>query len=1006
MFSIGTQDGAAQDGNPPGEDNDYVAKFEAGRTITAGNTSTTFTVEVNGDSTPEPNEGFFVNVTGIFGANSGDKQAVGTITNDDIPTVTISNIQGTGTASPFDGQVVTTSGIVTLLRTSSNNGGSANGFFLQTPDAGVDADPNTSEGIFVFTSSVPTVAVGDAVSVTGTVDEFFELTEITSVVNVTINSSGNPLPAPIQLTPSILDSAALPNQPQLEKFEAMRMAATSLLSVAPNDNFFDVFTVLVGVSRPFREPGIEISLTVPPDPTSGVPDGAIPRWDENPERLLLDTNARAGAPLLPYTSKVTFSNVVGPLDFSFNEYRLIPDAPLTASPNMSAIPVPTPTASEFTIAGFNIENFNNAATQRTKAAFAIRDVMRTPHIIGLAEIFELSGLQALANEVNTISGTTYVAHLIEADGTSGDNDQEVAFLVDSSRVQINSVTQEELAGCDGTAANCYTYINPNTGLPDLLNDRPPLVLNAIIEPSGMNVPVIVVVNHLRSFIDIELVSGEGPRVRAKRKAQGEFLANLLQNLQTTNPTISIISVGDYNSYQFSDGYTDPIATVKGSPTADDQIVVDQSPDLVDPNYTNLIDVLAASERYSFIFEGTPQVLDHIIVNTVANARFRRIAVARSNSDFPEAPAATFLNNASLPERSSDHDMPVAYFGAAPTAAGGVVRGRITTPEGSAVAGAVISLSGMQTRKTITDADGNYRFDRVETNGFYTVTPWHANHSFSPANRSFNQLSDQTEASFTASSLGEAVNPIDTAEYFVRQQYVDLLGREPDEGGFNYWSEQILACGNNEGCLNTRRLEVAAAFFIEAEFQRTGSFLYGLHKGALGRQPVYQEFSSDRQQVIDGPNLEYTKQAFAESFVQRPEFLAKYDANTTAEAFVDALLRNVQQTSGLDLSGERAELIGAYNSGGGLSQSRSLVIRAVSDNAVFRQAEYNSAFVLTEYFGYLRRDPERAGYAFWLDVLNNREPGNYRGMVCAFITSVEYQRRFSPVVSRTNSHCGP
>jgi hypothetical protein len=170
--------------------------------------------------------------------------------------------------------------------------------------------------------------------------------------------------------------------------------------------------------------------------------------------------------------------------------------------------------------------------------------------------------------------------------------------------------------------------------------------------------------------------------------------------------------------------------------------------------------------------------------------------------------------------------------------------------------------------------------------------------------------------------------------------------------------------------------------------------------------VYQEFSSDRQQVVDGPNLESTKQAFAESFVQRPEFLAKYDANTTAEAFVDALLRNVQQTSGIDLSGERADLIGAYNTGGGLSQSRSLVIRAVSENAVFRQAEYNSAFVLTEYFGYLRRDPDRGGYAFWLDVLNNREPGNYRGMVCAFITSVEYQRRFSPVVSRTNSHCGP
>jgi hypothetical protein len=343
--------------------------------------------------------------------------------------------------------------------------------------------------------------------------------------------------------------------------------------------------------------------------------------------------------------------------------------------------------------------------------------------------------------------------------------------------------------------------------------------------------------------------------------------------------------------------------------------------------------------------------------------------------------------------------------AIPSAASGHITGRISDVTGAAVSGTVVNLSGTQSRKTITDANGLYHFDNVETNGFYTVTPARANFSFSPASRNFSQLAQQTEAPFTGSAGGDVVNPVDTAEFFVRQQYVDVLGREPDEGGFNYWSDQILGCGSDASCVNGRRRDVAAAFFIEAEFQRTGSYVYGLYKGALGRQPVFQEFAADRQSVVDGPNLEQTKQAFAESFVGRSEFVARYVANATGESFVDALLDNVRQTSGVDLAADRGSFINAYNSGTSLVQSRANVLRAVTEGGAFRQAEYNPAFVLTEYFAYLRRDPEPAGYSFWLDVLNNHEAGNYRGMVCAFVNSAEYQRRFSAIVSRSDSSCG-
>ena len=575
--------------------------------------------------------------------------------------VNIHDIQGNGSATPYAGQFVSTSGIVTALK--------SNGFFLQNLAANYDLDDATSEALFVFTSSTPTVSPGDAVGILGTATEFFNLTQVESTLpgDVTVTSSGNPLPSAVSLTTSILNAAGTPDQ--LERFEGMRLHADALVSVAPTNEFGETFTVLDGVTRPLREPGIEFGLQTPPDPTSGVPDCCIPIWDKNPERIMIDSDGLAGATAISVTSNVTLSNVTGPLDFTFGDYKIDPETPPTHSANMSAVPVPTPAAGEFTVAGYNIENFNNNATQRQKAALAIRDVLHLPDVIGTIEIFELSGLQALAAEIESISGVHYEARLIEADGNPGDADQDVGFLVKTSRVQIDSVTQIEKAGCNGTAATCNTFTDPNTNAPALLNDRPPLVLRATVDAATLNPrQVIIVVNHLRSFIDIELVTGEGPRVRAKRKAQGEFLADLLQELQTDNPGIPVMSIGDYNAYQFNDGYTDPIATAKGTPTADDQIVVDASPDVVNPDFINLTDTLPADQQYSFIFEGTPQAIDHMLLNTVAASYVQRYHMARNNSDFPEVPGSLFANDATRPERNSDHDMPVAYlkFPNAPT----------------------------------------------------------------------------------------------------------------------------------------------------------------------------------------------------------------------------------------------------------------------------------------------------------------------------------------------------
>ncbi|HEX8354360.1 MAG TPA: endonuclease/exonuclease/phosphatase family protein, partial [Pyrinomonadaceae bacterium] len=347
------------------------------------------------------------------------------------------------------------------------------------------------------------------------------------------------------------------------------------------------------------------------------------------------------------------------------------EAAPAASPNMTAVPVPTPLAGEFTVASYNIENFNNNAAQRQKAALTVRNVLHYPDIIGLVEIFDLADLQALRNQINSDAvaagdpNPQYEAYLIEADGTSEDNDQDVAFLVKTSRVSVTGVTQEREE---------ETFVEPGTGNTAILHDRPPLVLDATVDPSGPNPRrVLVISNHLRSFIDSDLVAGDGPRVREKRKKQAESLADLLDTLQDNNPGVPVISVGDYNAYQFSSGLDDSISVIKGTPRPDEQIVVDQSPDLVDPDFYNLVDNLPVSEQYSFIFEGTPQALDHHIVNTAALNRNTRIAIARVNSDFPENPPATYASNASTPERNSDHDPVVSYYTlAAGQAAGSLI----------------------------------------------------------------------------------------------------------------------------------------------------------------------------------------------------------------------------------------------------------------------------------------------------------------------------------------------
>ena len=336
---------------------------------------------------------------------------------------------------------------------------------------------------------------------------------------------------------------------------------------------------------------------------------------------------------------------------------------------------------------------------------------------------------------------------------------------------------------------------------------------------------------------------------------------------------------------------------------------------------------------------------------------------------------------------------------APTAAESDISGRVTGSNGVPLGGVTVRLGGSKTGRAITNADGFYRFTNLQAGGFYTVTPLLANHSFTPAARSFSLNNNVTDAAFDATETAPAENALDTSEFFVRQQYLDFLGREPDQQGFEYWSSQFDLCGGDSDCLRQTRINVSAAFFVEQEFQQTGYFIYRTYKASFGAQATYAQFVQDRGRVIGGANFESSRQQFADEWVTRDPFLQRYPQTMSATDFVNKLYDTAALTP---YAAERRQQIAAMNNG----KTRSQVLRDVIETQDFKSREYNRAFVLTQYFGYLRRDPEEAGYDFWLNILNNKVPDNYRAMVCAFTTSAEYQQRFSPVVTHANSECGP
>ena len=334
------------------------------------------------------------------------------------------------------------------------------------------------------------------------------------------------------------------------------------------------------------------------------------------------------------------------------------------------------------------------------------------------------------------------------------------------------------------------------------------------------------------------------------------------------------------------------------------------------------------------------------------------------------------------------------------------------------------------RKDYITALGSLRFAAGETSKSFAVLI--NEDSYIEGNEGFNIILSNPSGlslggpaiatvSITDDATEPAVNPIDDAQNYVCQHYHDFLNRQPDAPGLAFWTNQITVCGTDQACLEVRRINVSASFFLSIEFQDTGYLVERIYKAAYGdaignstfpsahQLPVpavrLNEFLSDTQEIGQGvivgqgnwqQQIENNKQAFTAAFVQRGRFRTAFPTSMTAAQFVDTVNANAGNPLS---SSERNQLAGDLSTN---AKTRAQVLRAIAEDSDLNTAEFNRAFVLMQYLGYLRRNPndpqdtDYSGFDFWLTKLNQFN-GNFVNaeMVKAFITSIEYRQRFGP-----------
>lgn len=548
------------------------------------------------------------------------------------PTRTIAEIQGAGHASPFATQAVTTSGIVTAVRN--------NGFWMQMPQG--DGNDNTSDGIFVFTSTAPTVAVGDAVELQGTVQESLpggnasNLT-VTRIVQPTVRvqSSGNTVPV-VMLAgapTSVIDNDGLGTFDRgqdgidyWESYEGMNVRLPDAQVTAPANNFNELWAVPnggVGSTGMNSRGGITLSAT-----------------DSNPERLQIDdVLTSAGGPIQANTGD-TLGNVTGIISYDFGNYELLNTAPLTIT---SGGLQPETTSlmkgkNHLTVASYNVENLSSGQTPQAKfdaLGLQIVNALKAPDIIALQEIQDDNGtvnngvvtsqatLDKLIASIAAAGGPTYKATWVDPsnnqDGGAPGANIRVAYLYNDERVDLVAPSTR-LPGSDGNAT-----FNAS---------RKPLEARFLFNGEE----VVLINNHFASKSGSRTLYGANQPFDNNNEAfnasveqrlqQAIFVRQYVESLLASDPNANVVVLGDLNEFS----WVKPLLALVSNGV--DQVLF------------NLNELLAEVERYSYAFEGNAQQLDHILVSAglLADALFD---IVHLNSQFWNG--------------QSDHDPLIARF---------------------------------------------------------------------------------------------------------------------------------------------------------------------------------------------------------------------------------------------------------------------------------------------------------------------------------------------------------
>lgn len=606
-----------------------------------------------------------------------------------IPPLKIYDIQGEGHLSSFVGQAVNTTGIVTAV--------AFNGFYLQ--DATGDDNDNTSDGIFVFTGSRPSFAVGDALSLTGDVAEFIpggaetgnlSITQLTNLRDTTVLSSGNALPAAVVIgaagrlpsntvvisddeLPINLQTAAGEFDPAndaidfFESLEGQRVTLADAVAVSPTQ-VFNRFS-----AEAFTLPNLGTLSNNPLNSRGGLPlnSGADNTGDQNPERVQIQFDPTISGQNTPPALNIgdRLGDVTGVVGYSFGNFEVNVTGPVNVVTPGGLTPEVTPLAgavNQLTVASYNVLNLTSTlaveggatdpdAVQRSRLAQQIVTNLGSPDIIALQEIQDNDGENGGENVAVSDASQT-LQDLVDAIANAGGPTYKFFDIYADPSADENTIPQGGAPG--GNIRNAFLY-NPDRVALDSVEALTPANLTAAGQPdafAGSRVPLVgtftfngetvtVVNNHFSSrFGSTPVFGGPQPFVQAgeaEREAQAQAINAYVDSRLATTPAAKVIVTGDHNTFQF----TNDLAEILPG-TGDERIL------------TNLVaQAETDGDAYTFIFEGNSQVLDHLFVTDalLTDAKFDIVHV---NNDFTRDDGANVFTETLV---ASDHEPLVGQF---------------------------------------------------------------------------------------------------------------------------------------------------------------------------------------------------------------------------------------------------------------------------------------------------------------------------------------------------------